>query len=321
MSQTGQEYVCNGALCRCDKGSLPSQLRVLSNQTVHVQGKLMATTLDKLFVPFGTCLVKNNTPCVPALLMWQDYFDKVSLMTPAQHPLLEKSTIMCALGGKVSIVSTLQIKVPGVPTPAQAEGLRTAGMSLAPLLMGANPEEIGGDAEAGTTAPQLAASLSPVGSAAEIARIEQAICDPHAVQHIFEDEIKPVTRGQVRVGSTRTAVAVGGSYGTGVHSMEAVNTGKARIAPTGRVAPNGAFEAEVELLDQSGNVVPKKAPGKSTFFPPAWSKKKTMQEIEHAYNGRVFDEGNAWVGAASDGSKIKMFLDANGKIISAFPSF
>lgn len=140
MSQTGQEYVCNGALCRCDKGSLPSQLRVLSNQTVHVQGKLMATTLDKVFVPFGTCLMKNNTPCVPALLMWQGYFEKVSLMAPAQHPLLEKSTIRCALGGQVSIVSTLQIRVPGVPRPAQVEGLRTAALSLCPLLMNPEPE-------------------------------------------------------------------------------------------------------------------------------------------------------------------------------------
>lgn len=135
MSQTGQQYVCNGAICRCDKGTLPSQLRVLSNQTVYVQDKLMATTLDKLFLPFGTCAMKYNTPCVPALLLWQDYFDKVSLMAPAQHPLLEKSTIMCALGGKVSIVSTLQVKVPGVPPAPRLDGLRAASMSLCPLLL------------------------------------------------------------------------------------------------------------------------------------------------------------------------------------------
>ncbi len=139
MSQAGQQYVCNGAVCRCDKGTLPSQLQVLSNPTVYVQGKLMATTLDKLFLPFGTCAMKYNTPCVPMLIMWQDYFDKVSLMTPMQHPLLEKSTIMCALGGKVSIVSTLQIKIPGAPLPAQVEGLRTASMSLCPLLMTDEP--------------------------------------------------------------------------------------------------------------------------------------------------------------------------------------
>jgi len=138
MSQEGQEYVCDKAVCRCDKGSLPSQLQVLTNPTVYVQGKLMATTLDKVFMPFGTCLLKNNTPCVPMLLMWEKYFDKVSLMSPAQHPLLEKSTIRCAIGGEVSVVSTLQIAVPTPPLPAQAERLRNTSMSVCPLLLNAD---------------------------------------------------------------------------------------------------------------------------------------------------------------------------------------
>ena len=135
MSQTGQEYVCNGAICRCDKGTLPSQLQVLANQSVTLQGKAVATTLDKLFLPFGTCAVKNNTPCVPALLLWQDYFDKVSLVAPGCHPLLEKSTIRCALGGTVSIVSTLQLSMPVPPPPPQVESGRTSSMSLCPLLV------------------------------------------------------------------------------------------------------------------------------------------------------------------------------------------
>jgi hypothetical protein len=124
MSQTGQEYVCNGAICRCDKGTLPSQLRVLANQTVHLQGKTLATTLDKLFMP-----------CVPMLTMWEDYFDKESLVAPGCHPLLEKSTIRCALGGKVSIISTLQIAMPLPPPPPQVESARTSSMSLCPVLV------------------------------------------------------------------------------------------------------------------------------------------------------------------------------------------
>ena len=141
MSQTGQEYVCHGAVCRCDKGTLPSPLQVLANQTVHLQGKALATTLDKLFVPFGTCAIKNNTPCVPMLLTWQDYFDKVSLVAPGCHPLLEKSTIPCAIGGKVSIVSTLQVSLPLPPSLQQAESARTSTMSLCPLLLNASPAE------------------------------------------------------------------------------------------------------------------------------------------------------------------------------------
>lgn len=139
MSQTGQKYVCNGAICRCDKGTLPSMLQVLTNQTVHLQGKTMATTLDKLFLPFGTCLMKNNQPCVPMLIMWQDYFDKVSLVVPGCHPLLEKSTIKCAMGGTVSILNTLQVSVPLPPAPPQAESVRTSSMSLCPLLINDSP--------------------------------------------------------------------------------------------------------------------------------------------------------------------------------------
>lgn len=103
MSQVGQELVCNGAICRCDKG----MLRITSSPGATLQGKLVATTLDKTFLPFGTCLMKNNMPCMPALLMWQDAFELVTVQTPMSHPLLEKSTIRCALGGKVSIVSRL----------------------------------------------------------------------------------------------------------------------------------------------------------------------------------------------------------------------
>ena len=135
MSQTGQEYVCHGAICRCDKGTLPSMLQVVANQTVHLQGKAVATTLDKLFLPFGTCALKYNTPCVPMLLLWQDYFEKVSLVAPGCHPLLEKSTIQCAIGGKVSVVSTLQLSVPLPPLPAQAESTRGSILSLCPLLL------------------------------------------------------------------------------------------------------------------------------------------------------------------------------------------
>ena len=135
MSQVGQELVCNGAVCRCDKGTLPSMLQVTSQQSHYLQGKLVATTLDKTFLPFGTCALKYNTPCVPALLLWQDAFELVEVDSPASHPLLEKSTIRCAIGGQVSIVSTLQLAVPGPPTPPRVEAVRTAFMSLCPLLL------------------------------------------------------------------------------------------------------------------------------------------------------------------------------------------
>jgi hypothetical protein len=139
MSQVGQELVCNGAICRCDKGALPSPLQVTSQQSNFLQGKLVATSLDKNFLPFGTCALKNNTPCLPAPLLWQDTFELVQVLSPASHPLLEKSTIRCAVGGQISIVNTLQMAVPGLPMPAQAEEVRTVFMSLCPLLLNEDP--------------------------------------------------------------------------------------------------------------------------------------------------------------------------------------
>ncbi len=135
MSQTGQKFVCSGALCRCDKGLLPMPLNVTSNQTVTLQGKPVATTLDKLFPPFGTCAVKNNTPCVPALLLWEKYYEQTSLLLPGCYPLLEKSIIKCVLGGTVSILTTLQVSIPLPPPPPQVEGVRTSSMALCPLLL------------------------------------------------------------------------------------------------------------------------------------------------------------------------------------------
>lgn len=135
QSQEGQEYVCNGAPCRCDKGSVPSPLQVTSQQNVFLQGKLWATELDKLFVPFGTCALKYNSPCVPALLLWEGVHEKVHIGKAGGRPLLDKSTIRCAVGGVVSVVSTLQIGALAPPPAAQQEESRTTFMELAPILL------------------------------------------------------------------------------------------------------------------------------------------------------------------------------------------
>jgi hypothetical protein len=135
MSQVGQELVCQGAVCRCDKGTAPSALQITSPHNSYLQGKLVATTQDKTFAPFGSCALKNNNPCVPALLEWQGAFELVEVNSPARHPLLEKSTIKCAVGGQVSIIDTLQVAVPGQPAPARAEAVRAVFLSLCPLLL------------------------------------------------------------------------------------------------------------------------------------------------------------------------------------------
>jgi hypothetical protein len=44
QEQEGQEFVCQGAPCRCDKGTVPSPLQVTSQQNTYLQGKLWATS-------------------------------------------------------------------------------------------------------------------------------------------------------------------------------------------------------------------------------------------------------------------------------------
>jgi hypothetical protein len=135
MSQKGQEFVCSGALCRCDKGTLPMPLLVTTNASVLLQGKPLASNQDKTFPPFGTCLMKNNLPCTPALLLWEGAFAKLNMLQPGRHPLLANSTIKCLSGGTVSILTTLQLAIPGLPAPPQAEATRTDTMSLCPALV------------------------------------------------------------------------------------------------------------------------------------------------------------------------------------------
>jgi len=141
MSQEGQEFVCAGALCRCDQGSTPSPLQVTSQQNVYLQGKLLATSLDKTFGPFGTCALKNNQACVPALLLWEQVRDSVSIGQAGGKALLEKSTIRCAVGGVVRILNTLQIQVPAPPPAAHAEESRTGFLMLAPVALLPTPND------------------------------------------------------------------------------------------------------------------------------------------------------------------------------------
>ena len=121
---------------------MPSPLQVTSQQNVYLHGKLWATHLDKTFVPFGTCALKYNQPCVPALLLWEQVHARVQVGPAGGQPLLENSTIRCAVGGVVSILSTLQVAMPAPPaTPAHAEAARTRALSLSPLLVAADDNE------------------------------------------------------------------------------------------------------------------------------------------------------------------------------------
>jgi hypothetical protein len=131
----GQQLVCNGAVCVCNKGSAPSKLKVTSHNKDEVQDKLIATNQDKTFKPFGTCALKRNKPCSPSLTDWEGYYEEVGIVEEENKPLLEKSTIKCTVGGTVSIKDTLQIEIPGTPTAGNMEEIRSAFMGFAPVMV------------------------------------------------------------------------------------------------------------------------------------------------------------------------------------------
>lgn len=136
----GQEFVCDGALCECNQGTRQAKLTVSSHNKDHVQDKLIVTNQDKTFESFGACRLKKSNPCFPKPLDWKDFYDQVSIVKAENKPLLEGSTIPCAVGGTISIKDTLQIEVPGSPTPHNMEEIRTAFMSLCPVMLNESKE-------------------------------------------------------------------------------------------------------------------------------------------------------------------------------------
>ncbi|MGN4613838.1 EndoU domain-containing protein [Bacillus cereus group sp. MYBK71-2] len=81
------------------------------------------------------------------------------------------------------------------------------------------------------------------------------------------------------------------------------------------VNDQGIYKAKIEV-----NGTPKTANGGfSTFFPKEWSSQKIVDNVNEAYNTKRHIIGNTYKGVGSDGIEITMYIDSNGKIISAFP--
>ena len=101
----------------------------------------------------------------------------------------------------------------------------------------------------------------------------------------------------------------------GYHYEGVENTAGA-VVPGTRTTPdaNGVYRGKVEVNGVSKN-------GFSTFFPREMSPQQVVNAINQAYANRSFIAGsfNKFLGKTSSGMLISMFLNKNGKIISAFP--
>lgn len=103
------KYACNGALCACDKGSVPGVLDIKLQNNIFIQKKLMATDKDITFKTpfFGTCKLNQNNPCNPDMISrWENPANNVCVGN--KKALLETSSLKCTIGGNITITDSMQ---------------------------------------------------------------------------------------------------------------------------------------------------------------------------------------------------------------------
>lgn len=102
-----KHLVCQGALCRCNFGTTPDKLKVLTQNKRYINDKegsqkLMATHMDigKTFEKntFGSCAKLNNNPCQVVVTQWSGFYEKIILQDNNGKALLEDSKATCPIG-------------------------------------------------------------------------------------------------------------------------------------------------------------------------------------------------------------------------------
>lgn len=115
-----KHLVCQGALCRCNFGTTPDKLKVLTQSKRFINDKegsqkLMATHMDigKTFEnnTFGTCAKLNNNPCQVVVTQWSGFYEKITLQDNNGKALLEDSKATCPIGSPdcITIINHGQI--------------------------------------------------------------------------------------------------------------------------------------------------------------------------------------------------------------------
>ena len=110
-----KHLVCQGATCKCNFGTTPDTLKVLTQSRHYINDKdgstkLTATHKDlgKTFEKntFGSCAKMNNNPCQAVVTEWSGYYKKITIEDSKGHALLEDSKATCPVGGKDCITIT-----------------------------------------------------------------------------------------------------------------------------------------------------------------------------------------------------------------------
>ena len=89
-----KSIVVQGASCKCQFGTAPDKLKVLSHTKEYANDKdaskkliattkeIGATTFEKN--SFGSCKKMNNNPCKPSITEWKGFYAAVTLSNDGQ---------------------------------------------------------------------------------------------------------------------------------------------------------------------------------------------------------------------------------------------
>ncbi|MGB8954005.1 MAG: EndoU domain-containing protein [Tumebacillaceae bacterium] len=130
-------------------------------------------------------------------------------------------------------------------------------------------------------------------------KFKDILASPSTIEHIFVGEIN--RRGNA----------------VGFHYEGQFSSGISKIIPETKkpVDSNNVYEADVEIKSQS------KHPRFSSFFPQEWSEEEVLNQIQVAYKNKRSVTPTLYEGTTEKGLDIQFYLDASGKILTAYPIY
>ena len=132
--------------------------------------------------------------------------------------------------------------------------------------------------------------------------------ESNLIKHIFNGEVKTASAGK---GKTRLEA-------TGYHT-EVIRNAEGRIIPGTKSELNekGVYQGRVTVNGIRKRIMG----GMSTFFPEHWSPQHIVNAINEAYANKRLKTNtlNMYEGSSSEGVRIRMRVNANGKIVNVYP--
>lgn len=132
--------------------------------------------------------------------------------------------------------------------------------------------------------------------------------ESNLIKHIFNGEVKLASAGK---GKKRLEA-------TGYHT-EAIKNAEGRIIPGTKSELNekGVYQGRVTV----NGIRKRTMGGMSTFFPEHWSPQHIVNAINEAYANKRLKTNtlNMYEGSSSEGVRIRMRVNANGKIVNVYP--